>query len=475
MSLILTNAILELHASHCIFIPDTRIVVAISGGQDSCALLHALHTLRRDLAIDLHAAHLNHGIRGAESDQDAENVREFCHNLAIALSVEKADVPARAKQRKVSLQVAAREVRHAFLERIASEVGASQIALGHTRDDHIETILLNILRGTGIEGLQGLPPVAGIKIRPLRNVSRQETGEYCHQNGIAFREDSSNRSLRYRRNRVRTELLPELETYYNPEVRAAILRLSEIAAQEGSYLQEQAQERFQRVCLAETHDRIALSVEKLCVEHLAIQRRLVRMAIQRLKGSLHEIEFSLIERCLNAMNIALESGISTGFTLPGQGIRVMIGRQEICLTRFVRLAPKPPVYRELSIPGETHIHEWGLTIRCLEMRAEPGMKLKAPEWTAYLDADALRFPLIVRSRLNGDVIAPLGMRGRHRKLQDIFTDRKVSLYERDRVPVIADSEGIVWVAGCVLSERVKIHAETERIIRIECRSFAHSL
>jgi tRNA(Ile)-lysidine synthase len=466
----LINAILQLHASHHMFPPQTRILAAVSGGQDSCALLHALHSLKVDLSIELHAAHLHHGIRGEEADQDAESVTQLCGQLGVRLSVEKADVHAFAKQRRISIQEAAREVRHAYLQRVAQQIGASRIALGHTRDDQVETVLLNILRGTGIEGLQGLAPVSGNKIRPLLYVFRQETAEYCRQHGIAFREDSSNRSLRYRRNRVRTELLPKLETYYNPEVRSALLRLSDIAALENDYLQACAQQRYKQVCLRDTEDQIVLSVERLCDEHLAIQRRIVRLAIQRIRGGLHEIEFACIERCVRAMEAAAQSGAVTGFTLPGQDIGVKIDSKRICLTRRAELSPVPTIYRQLRLPGETRIEEWGLTIRCQELSADHGIPLKVPGQTALMDRDALRPPLIVRSRQIGDVIAPLGMQGRHRKLQDIFTDRKVPLSRRDRIPVIADSQGIVWVAGCVLSERVKVHRDTSRILKIECLS-----
>ncbi len=470
----LINAILQLHASHHMFPPRTRILAAVSGGQDSCALLHALNTLRQELLIELHAAHLHHGIRGEEADRDSQSVTQICRQLGVALSVEEADVPAFARRNKLSLQEAAREVRHAFLERTAHEIGAARIALGHTRDDHIETVLLNILRGTGIEGLQGLPPVAGIRIRPLRNVSRQETAEYCREQGIAFVEDSSNRSLRYRRNRVRTELLPELETYYNPEVRSAILRLSEIAVQENDLLQKLAQERFEQVCVRQTQDQIALSAERLSAEHPALQRRIVRLAIQLLRGSLHEIEFSVIERCMTAIQCALEHGSVAGFTLPGQEMQAKVDSREMRLIRMAKQAPVRSVLEKLSLPGETRIEEWDLTIRCTEMAAAACPDFSEQGLTAHLDAEAVRPPLIIRSRQRGDRIDPLGMQGRHRKLQDIFTDRKVPLSERDRIPVIADSEGIVWVPGCALSERVRVHAETSRILRIECRSNSQS-
>ncbi len=442
--------------------PGSRVLVAVSGGPDSSALLHVLASLAGPLSFSVHAGHFNHGFRGAEAEADEAASAALAASLGVPFASEHGDVPAIARRLHLSKQEAARRERWKFLEQTAERVGAERIATGHTRDDQVETVLLNILRGTGTEGLRGLTPRAGNRIRPLLEVSREETQAYCRRHEIEYRTDSSNASLTYRRNRVRTELLPELETYYNPSVRDALLRLSSIASDEVDYLQDEAERALEAVSLNVLPEAVVLDTRRVAKLHTAIARSVVRLAVKRVRGNLDGIEFATVERVLGRLDTADDERWTE--TLPG-GVRVQVGAGALTV-REVR-APSCAVAGEwpLKVPGRTDAHGLGVAVcaRLIQPCAEaiPTGDARA----GHLSADALRFPLVVRNRRPGDRIRPLGMAG-SRKIQDILVDRKTAREERDRIPVIADAEGPLWVVGHAISERARIGPATHAVLAL---------
>ena len=241
----LPQVLRETAARYAMFAPGQTVLVGVSGGQDSVALLHALAGLRAVFGLRVVAAHLNHGFRGAEADADADYVAELADSLSVPCHVKRIDVPALRKRRHCSAQEAARTARHDFLQAIAGRENAERIALGHTQDDRIETALLNLLRGTGPEGLQGFPPSAPPIVRPLYDVRRMETGAYCATQNLHPRRDSSNEKTDYRRNHIRLELLPLLASYYNLNVSDTVLRMSELVTADNALLDAMATGAFQ--------------------------------------------------------------------------------------------------------------------------------------------------------------------------------------------------------------------------------------
>ena len=451
----------ETIARYQMFTPGSTVVVAVSGGQDSCALLHGLYTLNSELSLNLHVAHLNHGFRGAEADADAEFVRAFAEGLGLSSSIEKRDVPGAKRLLHTSNQDAARTVRHQFLQRVAAESGAETIALGHTRDDRIETVLLNILRGSGIEGLRGLAPISENRVRPLLDVARKQTGAYCKQHGIAFREDVSNVSPVYTRNRIREELLPHLESYYNPGTRAAILRLSELAGEDSAVLHELSQEALERAILNISKGSIVLSIEVLESLPPALKRRAVRHAIERVRGSLEDIEFAAVQRAL-----ALIESPGSSFELRGnrtiisrRGDRLEISTRPPSLSRL-------PIAFELAVPGETSVAPWNVVFRI--QRSEPTAfpTIAGNTTRIFLEEDAVKLPLTVRNRRPGDRFRPFGMAGT-KKVQDLLVDHKIPAEMRDNVPIIEDAEGILWVVGHGVSERTRITSKQNNLLSLE--------
>jgi len=448
----------------------SKVVVAISGGQDSCALLHVLATLRGELGITLHAAHLHHGFRGAEAEADAAFVREFTASLDIACTCEYQNIPEMARHLHLSAQEAGHRARHVFLDRVADTVGANRIALGHTQDDQVETILLNILRGTGTDGLRGMAAICGRRIRPLLGVRRSETAAYCIRHGIAFREDKSNLSSNYLRNRLRAELLPELETYYNPEVRQALLRLAVIVADEVAYLEEQAQTAYSSVCVGTSANGVELSVASMVELPAALRRRVLRHAIEVVRGGLADITFQDIERAISALPDASHPRRVMEFTLPSGEVHIRVDAERLAVFRCQ--APSLPLPLAFTLPqeGELRIPIWNVSFQVSHLEAPVQIELGRFANRAYLDAEAVRPPLVVRLPRPGDRIQPLGMRG-SRKLQDIFTDRKVPVEVRRRTPIVEDASGIVWVVGHVVSERARVRDTTRRILLLEMNAF----
>jgi tRNA(Ile)-lysidine synthase len=418
------------------------VLVAVSGGQDSCALLHALTGLRNNLGITLYAAHLNHGFRGEAADGDAAFVRELADSLDVPCMLEKQDVAGIAKRMHLSKQEAARRARHDFLDRTADAIGAEIIALGHTRDDRIETALLNIIRGTGIDGLTGLTPQSGRRIRPLLEVSRDDTAAHCNANAIAFREDASNLSSAYTRNRIRSELLPLVESYYHPGFRTAILRLADLAEQDSAVLSGIARREFQRALLNSTEGCVVLDTEPIRGLDRAIQRRVVRHAIHVIRGSLQDVEAAAIDRTLALLG---ENQPRFKFRLPNGDISVELTGNRLIVAKEVPQRSTRRVEYALDCPGSVFMPEFktAFEARCGGEAGVNGIAVSAGD---------VSFPLTIRNRRPGDRLRPVGLDGM-KKVQDILVDAKVPAELRDLVPIVADAQGILWVVGHAVDER----------------------
>lgn len=289
---------LETLSKHQMVTPGQKILVGVSGGADSVALLHLLHQNRETLEIELAIGHVHHGIRGKEADDEADFVRHLAEDLQIPLYVTRENVPAEKKRLHLSTQEAARLVRHTFLRTTARQIGAERIAIAHTQTDRIETILLRILRGTGTAGLEGFPAVDLPLIRPLYAIRREETEVYCRQWKLRICEDSSNLSLAYRRNILRLELLPYLRDTFNVEIDTALLRLAEIAKQEADYLDGVTLNLIGEVVERKMPNLWTLNGAALRRQHRALQRRLVRHALLGVLGQTQNISFELLEYIL---------------------------------------------------------------------------------------------------------------------------------------------------------------------------------
>ena len=465
------------------------LVVGISGGPDSSALLHSLARLRQRHGLRLHAAHLNHDFRGEEAEEDARFAAALASSLGLPATVEQRDVTEHQKRRRISsFEQAARELRYSFLAQVAEETGASGVAVGHTSDDLAETVLLHILRGSGIHGLRGMSecspwPFPGnysnLRLfRPLLEVTRADTESYCHELSQDYREDTGNLLNRFTRNRVRHNLMPLLRSEYNPQVRESLVRLSRTAALELDYLAAEIQRVWPQVA-EEKEDAVAFDRRALTVLHPALQKLLFRKAYACLTGDARRLG----ERHLAAM-AELTQSPKTGRSvdLP-HGLRFQRTYDTLRLSRLSDAAcpfPELEGVYSLSVPpaeaGEAmhHAGPWRVTLRwdhlltkgVYEPGGDGGAAAGQDSWSAYFDPNALEQPLEVRTRRPGDRIQPLGMSG-EKKLQDFFSDGRVPREWRDRAPLLVARRGIAWVVGYRIADWAKVKAGEEGRAAVE--------
>ncbi|WP_347489706.1 tRNA lysidine(34) synthetase TilS [Desulfoscipio sp. XC116] len=439
------------------------VVVGVSGGPDSMALLHILYRLRETLGINLVVAHLNHRFRGAEADADAQFVLDAARRLQLTAFVEARDVPAYSRGRGISPQVAAREVRYSFLGEVAVKTGASRVALGHHADDQAETILLHILRGTGAGGLKGMLPVRDdFYIRPLLAVRRREIEHYCRRHDLAARLDSSNVKPKYMRNRVRLELLPTLEKKYNPNLVESLNRLSEICRDEDDYLEHQAEQVFLDARLASPGNAVCLDAGRLSVVPRALLRRVMRRAWTEVCGDQADLNYRHIEQVIAIIN---GGGGYRQITLPrGITFKKYYEVLEFTLDREFKEIPFYQYF--LKVPGITFVPEVGLSIGAEVLPVGRAMQPSGLDsWQVILDYDRLATPLIVRRRLSGDRFSPLGLDGTV-KLKKFFIDRKIPRHSRDCIPLVLSGDDIVWVAGMRPGEKWKVTENTVKCLRL---------
>jgi tRNA(Ile)-lysidine synthase len=477
---------------HSLVSPGELVVVAVSGGADSVCLLHVLAKWRKGLGIKLHVAHLNHQLRGVESEADAKYVSNLAASLGIPITIDRQDVAAYRIERNFSVEEAARELRYAFLARVAGEVGANRIAIGHTRDDQVETILMHILRGTGITGLCGLTPCSpmaydrqGISwpakqnnllvIRPLLDITREETTSYCQEHQLNPRIDSSNRSLSFFRNRLRLQLLPLLRQY-NPSLHQALLRLADIAKEDNAFIEQQASGLWDEVARQE-NNAIYLDRKQIASLPIALQRQLFRAAVTRLAGDARDIEASHIE----AARSLLDKPVGKRISLP-HGFICQGGYDELVIASTAEQSqlppcPFPPLPGEfpLKVPGKTVSLGWkviasivGERLDSLSLRGVLNTSEGTYQINLVVDLDLHKTgtELFVRQRRSGDRFQPLGM-SMPKKLQEFMVDAKIPRSWRDRIPIVCSPQQIIWVAGWRIDDRVKVTEASKEILRLE--------
>jgi tRNA(Ile)-lysidine synthase len=446
---------------HCMLERGQRVLIAVSGGPDSVALLDVLARLAPEFDLGLHVAHLNHMLR-PEAAAEAEFVRSLGQQFGLQVTIGSADVPALAANRKLSIEYAARNARRAFLLDAAEDTQADRIALGHHRDDQVETVLMRILRGTGVDGLAGMRPVARSFIRPLFDASRAQILAYVSERGLPFREDPSNRDPAFLRNRIRAELLPLIEDV-QPGARTAILRLSELAAQDARALNAQASKLLAKATVAREPHAITLRLASLSRAELPIERRVLREAIRLLLGDTMDIQQGHVEA---ALDLAACGRTGARLSLP-RSVVVERGYGMLIL-RVGEPEPTGPIGEfALTAPGRTEIAPLGVAITADVLpRSQALPVIEEPPNAAQLDRAVVPEPLLVRTWRRGDRFTPFGMTGTM-KLHDFFVNEKIPRAERHRVPIVAAGSVIAWVAGRRIDDRFKVTAATETVLRLE--------
>lgn len=476
---------------------NTRLVVAVSGGPDSATLLDLLFRLRPKYDLRLSVAHLNHGLRGREADLEAEWVKKFASKLGIPVISDTFNVSALAKEKRLSLEEAGRRARYDFLEEVANRMGASKIALAHTASDQAETLLMRLMRGSGLDGLSAIPPIRDKIIRPLIEVFRGEIQDYCRENSLQPCFDSSNMETSFLRNRVRLNLIPYLSQEYGDQIERILFQTTNLLRQDSEYLKKETERVFRSVLEEKRSEGLVLNEEKLSCLHPALQRRVLRKAIEKIKGDLKEIAFDHIVSIVELYETKKPGQLDLphGLAIRHRYVNLLIKKGKEKSLTFVR---------NLVIPGTTKLTELNLALdtelisassevspqkdrpkrlgqqfissgRWGSLRSLASVKkIKSdqisdfPEPEAWFDLDKLEKPLYLRTREDGDRFHPLGMKG-SKKIKDFFIDVKIPLEQRKRIPLLISKDKLVWIVGYRIDERFRVDEDTKSIIKVRIR------
>jgi len=453
---------------------EQPILVGVSGGPDSLCLLHALHSLGYQLV----AAHLDHQLR-PESAQEAEHVRRWAESLGVPFHLESRDVAAYAEAQAASLEEAARTLRYGFLFRLAAELGAQAVAVGHNADDQVETVLMHLLRGAGLSGLKAMQPRSLNPswsdtiplVRPLLSLWREQIVEYCQAQQLDPVFDRSNLDTTYFRNRLRHELIPHLESY-NPQIEAVLRRTAQALAGDHQLLEAVVDEAWEECVCDSGEGWVALEREPFLALLPGAQRRLMRRAMAALRPGLRDIDFQAVERALGFVASPPKShcqDLIARMALRMEGERVFLATWEADLP--TQDWPQLPAEAQLAleVPGEVALAEgWRLHARRVDdLDAERDVALENPDpCQVWLDAAQLELPLTLRRWVPGERFHPLGMEGKSVKLADFFISVKLPRRARPGWPVLFSGEQVVWVAGYRLDHTFRLTEATEHSIKL---------
>jgi tRNA(Ile)-lysidine synthase len=441
-----------------------RLIVGVSAGVDSMVLLHLLNACREAFDLSLIIAHVNHGLRPQESEKEAELVQKESIRLGLPFEFGQFNVREFQRLGRFSPQDAARRVRFHFFYNLLQKHHAQKIALGHNADDQVETILLRLIRGSGLQGLKGILPTRdGKVIRPLLEVWRREVESFALEKRIPFLLDSSNLKKDYLRNRIRLSLIPLIEGEYQSNFKGIVLKTSNILREENDYLERGAEEAYQKI-VREEKDTLFFKLSEYQSLHEAIQWRVLKNILGKIYswGMVpEEREWANVDKIYLTLR---RSSPSFLLELP-HGVYVE-KRYDVVLLGKGGVRPFPPFEVELVSPGHTFIEEIGKEVVIEETDPYQFRKYNGPSHIAFMDYESLQFPLKVRNFRPGDRFDPLGVKGTQ-KLKDFFIDHKVPRFERPKVPLLVSGEVIAWIVGYRIDERVKITGKTKKVLKVK--------
>ncbi len=452
--------------SHNMVASGDKVLVALSGGSDSVALLGLLRELSEELGIELFAAHLNHLARGEDSYRDAQFAKEICEQWNIKSYFAEIDVKKEKANLKSSFQETARNLRYEFLKNTLKKINGNKIALGHTTDDQAETVLMNFTRGAGLKGISGMPPVRGEVIRPLIECRKEELLSYLKESSIKFCHDSTNDSKVYLRNRVRAEFIPYLEDNYNPNIVDRLGKMSQLIRDDIDLLDDLTQEYFDKLSFNNIFgEQISLKLNNLNLTKPGLKKRLLLAAIEYIKGDLRRIESGHI--------IRLDDFCKKG--VPGKTLQIpslieaVISKGSLILRREKCIEPIEftSVSRPIEIPGKTELKELGIALNCrLIDRGNLDFNIKK-EKEEFFDFEKTGNQISCRFFEPGDRFVPLGM-DKAKKVKSFFIDEKIPKNERNRIPILTNGKNdIIWIYGRRISQEFRIREETRKIIAIQ--------
>lgn len=454
--------------------PAAKLIVGVSGGADSLVLLHLLW--RQLGAAQLVAVHLNHGLR-PEADADAEFVAETAAAWQIPFIHQKVDIAEVAGKFHLSLEAAGRLARYRFFAEQVAENKATAVTVAHHADDQAETVLLNLLRGSGSLGLRGMLTVTNLPdapewtlLRPFLHITRQEIEAYCTKHNLQPRHDGSNEDTKFTRNRIRHELLPLLKSY-NPQISARLQQLATITADEQAWLHEQFAAVWPDLLTAESKSGLSFSRQTFVALPTAWQRLVLRKAVQQLRPFPTEISFQTIEQ---ARLLILDKQSGTVVSLPG-GLLMRVEAREVAFGDITEqrpaVAPQLDLERpvRLPVPGRLDFKNgWYIEATPRSDIVLRDVQQNQDRWQAFVTV-AEREPLWLRPSHPGERFQPLGLGGHSQAIQDLLSDRKVTRGKRPLWPIVATESHPAWIVGLHLDERVRVTEQSPHIVQLICK------
>ena len=459
----LLNQMVRTVRQRALFVPGQRLLVAVSGGADSMALLSLLHRLAPSWRLSLTAVHFNYGLRGGESDADESFVRAWCEERHIPLIVEQPLLP--KKRGASSLQAAAREARYAAMQQIARDAGADRIVVGHTANDQAETMVMWMLRGAGLSGLAGMPYVRdGIIVRPLLASTRKDVLAYLDLEGLSYRSDSSNEKPLYHRNLIRKEIMPVL-TRLRPAAVCMLQRLADVLRDDEVYLEQIVGGLISSLVSGDEKGHQRLNRQGIVALPVALQRRLIRRVLRSSDEQGRAPSLRVVE---GVRHFLLKGRPGARLTMRSGLLILKRGYAELTRSQNGRLKGSPDTNRassaELPVPVPSVVY-WGrrnyrIEVELMTRDEATQLPLTPSASRALFDAHRFSEPLVVRVWQAGDRFSPKGMRGRTKKLQDLFTDLKLVREDRRDIPLLVAPEGILWVVGHRQDDRFVVRDST---------------
>jgi tRNA(Ile)-lysidine synthase len=447
-----------------------KVIVGVSGGSDSVALMHLLKCMTEEIDFEIIVVHINHKLRGNDSDQDERYVKEICSQYNIKCYSKSIDIEAAAKENKVSIEVAARNARYNYFEEIRKLVTGTKIAVAHNSNDQAETIFMNLIRGTGIDGLVGMEYSKGIIIRPMLNFEKSMIDEYCFLNNLQPRIDKSNFENIYTRNKVRLDLIPSIEKAFGVDFSKSINRMSNIIREDRDFIESVVKTHINDVYFDKANNNLKIFDKNFSNLHKAIQRRLIRKSIEILVNKLTNVENQHIEKILELF----ESGkVGKEISLP-HGIRAVRTYEHLTLTTNNLVKTKQNYKMSINIPGVTVIENIGTVKTYIEKRVknvEESYKVIYNSLVQKFDYDKIKGELVIRTRQNGDSFKPFKSNGT-KKIKKYFIDKKIPREKRDEISVIALESEVLWLVGYQISDNFKVDIDTKEILIIEFTPFS---
>ena len=438
-----------------------KILVALSGGPDSVCLLNILYNLKDKLDIEIGSAHLNHMLRDKDAFEDEEYVKDLCENLNIPCFVKRVDINKYSKEKKMSSEMAGRDSRYNFFEEVIKKHGYNKIAVAHNENDQAETVIMRMMRGTGLEGLTGIKSKRkdGI-IRPILCLKRNEIEDYCKENNLNPRIDKSNHERIYSRNRVRLDILPYMKEHFNDDIVETLNRMVLLLQKDNEFIEEYSKRCYNKYCKTKINELI-IKKELFKDEMDSIISRVIIMAFKNISNSHENFEMKHINQI-------------TSLSKNSTGKKINLTNNIVCENLYGDIIFKSNqsqnknnnnkvLIKKEEFSNNIYFEDYEIKFQVIDNNYKE--KFPKNDLIKLFDYDKIKRDILIRHRKDGDKIVPLGMNG-SKKIKDIFMDLKIPRDDRDEIPIVCFDDEISWVVGCKTSQKFKITKDTKKILKI---------